>query len=730
MHTKEVGSFLSFVVPISFTIACARYPIEEIQCDITAASSGTRSWPSQTEHHEFWPEYGPSQDFSNISSLQDNFSDVASEDMRRPVPNFDEEDDVEEGLGQPSSDEDPPQEPEQTETEFDESFQPEDADNLRRIIGDLCAATPPVLSVTMPWELPGISLVLGDETPIVPTPVLHPVPVLEDEPMIVLESHRTARVDRIRGSFHECIDFKLTLADSEILAARWSRALEKWYLIFARGRSGWPEGYDIYDIVSKRGLSGLRPLFGSRSQNTVLKRANSIIRFTHWFTKFSFSITPFPLTAADVEAYLEHLQEQEASPSALSSFVEAVNFCEKVLNIPHVATAITPKAMNICELANSRRHEKRQARVLSVVEVASLEEFLSNERNLIVDRFAAGCFLFALYSRSRWSDLRCVYSHTADIVEIEGKITGYLEYKTRNHKTARLVQKQGLSMPLVAPVWGVGETPWVLEFVKVARLADRPLEHLDQAPMLPAPTEDGQWTDRSTSTLEAKKWLLSILFRSLGQDPDTTTIHCLKSTALSWAGKAGLSAEVRQILGHHSTGKKSHEIYNRDLLADPLRQFDLLLQRIRTGAFLPDSSRSGMMTSAANEDAKDIYRPDPTVNESSESSSTDSSSEDESLGSDQHQDIVYDPILQKESWNPDFRMYKHKRTQVVHLLAEGTTAGSFSCGVKLSGEYIEVETSRFLEFRKCKRCATAKPIKDVGALASALKKQRLESTRA
>ena len=128
-----------------------------------------------------------------------------------------------------------------------------------------------------------------------------------------------------------------------------------------------------------------------------------------------------------------------------------------------------------------------------------------------------------------------------------------------------------------------------------------------------------------------------------------TTIHCLKSTALSWAGKTGLSAEVRQILGHHSTGKKSHEIYNRDLLADPLQQFDLLLQRIRTGAFLPDSSRSDMMTSAANEDPKDVYRPDPTVDESSKSSSTDSSSENESLGSDQYQDIVYDPILQKES---------------------------------------------------------------------------------
>ena len=98
-----------------------------------------------------------------------------------------------------------------------------------------------------------------------------------------------------------------------------------------------------------------------------------------------------------------------------------------------------------------------------------LENFLSNEKNLIVDRFAAGCFLFALFSRSRWSDLRCVYGYAADILEVEGKITGHLE-------TARLVQKQGLSMPLVASVWEVGNIPWVLEFIEVSKLADRPLD--------------------------------------------------------------------------------------------------------------------------------------------------------------------------------------------------------------------------------------------------------------
>ena len=76
------------------------------------------------------------------------------------------------------------------------------------------------------------------------------------------------------------------------------------------------------------------------------------------------------------------------------------------------------------------------------------------------------------FSRSRWSDLRCVYGHVSDVLEIEGKITGYLEFQTRSHKTARLVQRQGLSMPLVAPVWGVGKTPWVLEFVKVSKLVE------------------------------------------------------------------------------------------------------------------------------------------------------------------------------------------------------------------------------------------------------------------
>ena len=306
------------------------------------------------------------------NTFQDNFPDVNSEDMRMPVPVWMNQLEMEEDFHYPSPDEyEPSLQANPVGSDYDTSFGPQDASNLRRVIGDMCAATPPVLTVTMPWDLPSISLVVGEDEPIVPTPILYPVPVVDEEISRPHPSHRVARVEHIRGSFHEVIDFKLTLEEAEITASRWDRALEKWYLIFARGRSGWPRGYDIDTLVAQKGLPGLRAIFGNRSRNTVLKRANSIIRFIHWFTKSSFSISPFPLQTYDVEGYLEFLQDQSASPSALSSFIEAVNFCEKVLNIQDVGTAITPKAMNLSELANARRKEKKQARVLSVQEVCS-----------------------------------------------------------------------------------------------------------------------------------------------------------------------------------------------------------------------------------------------------------------------------------------------------------------------------------------------------------------------
>ena len=155
------------------------------------------------------------------------------------------------------------------------------------------------------------------------------MPISAREFVVDTPSHRVARVDHIRGSYQEVIDFRLTLDEAEIHECSWQRALEKWYIVFARGREAWPKGYDIDDIIVNRGVGGLRPIFGARSHNTVVTRANSIIRYTHWFIKNRFSVNPFPISNTDLEDYLEALQFEGASPSAAIILSKPLGFVTK-----------------------------------------------------------------------------------------------------------------------------------------------------------------------------------------------------------------------------------------------------------------------------------------------------------------------------------------------------------------------------------------------------------------
>ena len=416
-------------------------------------------------------------------------------------------------------------------------------------------------------------------------------------------------------------------------------------------------------------------------------------------------------------------------PSGLSGFIEAIRFCEHVVGIAGAANCISVRAARQIEISDMNRSEKKQARILTVAEVENLEKLLMDETEELVDRFAAGSMLFALYSRSRLSDLKRVRGFIKDVTENNGTISGYLEFRTRTHKTARLVARQGLSMPLVAPVWGLQSPPWGLWYVKVAELAGRPLETLHDEALLPAPMKDAlaEWQSRSVTTTEAGKWLRSLLSKRLGEI-EYTTVHTLKGTPLSWCAKAGLPENFRLLLGHHSTGKQSTEVYARDVLASPLRDFDRVLQQIRSGALRPDASRSGMLSDPTREDPKDSYVSREAVDPTHSSNSSTSSSEDGSSSDESHEQmaIPFDPVTEEKQWDPDFLMFQHKRSKIVHLRAVGSQQGTFSCGVRETSDFQLVDEVDFLVFRKCKRCTVAKPVKDVGALASALKKRRLE----
>ena len=206
-----------------------------------------------------------------------------------------------------------------------------------------------------------------------------------------------------------------------------------------------------------------------------------------------------------------------------------------------------------------------------------------------------------------------------------------------------------------------------------------------------------------------------------------TTIHTLKGTPLSWCAKWGLDPDCRAILGHHATGKSSVECYSRDNLAKPLREFELVLQQIRTRSFSPDSTRSGMIKGSSVEDPKTTFsvpareEEDQEVSSDSSSSTTDA---DRSNASEPEETEGHDPVVAHKSWDPDYDMYRNMKSKIVHITAHGG-AEIFSCGVKITSDYELIRSSQFLDLRKCKRCATSKPIRTVGQMASGLKKWRL-----
>jgi len=604
--------------------------------------------------------------------------------------------------------------------------------NLRAMIGDSSFAIGPSLKFKFPWERKGISNILQkDKKSLIPVPVL-PFPSLSSASVDPPSSQSLLPLSKTRrGAFSEVINFSVNMTQEEVDEKSERQALERWYAIFSSSEESWTRGFNLRDTIREHDLGSLKILFGGRSANTILRRGVSILSFFKWYKERYFHLSPFPATPDSVEEYLLDLRKQGRPPSAMHGFVEALNFCQHVLgiNVGGEENIVTPKALRILEASDANRREKKQARVLTVAEVERLESCLSDEQISIVDRVACGCMLFCLYSRSRWSDLKKVYGFESDIAEHFGKISGYLECRTRSHKTGRLVARSGLAMPLVAPIWGVTSPPWGLTFLRLCESAKRPLAGINMGPMLAAPTPEGQWTDRAVTTTEAGKWLRNML-RSLAPSSEYTTIHTMKATPLSWCTKWGVDPYDRQLLGHHATGKASAECYGRDNLAKPLREFEAVLQQIRTRAFVPDATRSGMLQNAEVADPVDTFQgstsiqePETSGQDEASESSSESDSEESSTSSDEDDVGGLDAVAAPRQWDPDTTMYQNRKSKIVHVVASGGAA-SFSCGIQITSDYQEITESAFLDIRRCRRCATARPIKTVGQMASALKKLR------
>ena len=120
--------------------------------------------------------------------------------------------------------------------------------------------------------------------------------------------------------------------------------------------------------------------------------------------------------------------------------------------------------------AQQSRPLRKQSSTLNVKTLQFLEVFLCDQNRSLVDRFAAGVFLFATYSRSRFGDLRNISRCIVDEAKGSGDETlGFLELHSASHKMRATGNRIGAHLPLIAPIKGLGPRAWGLDFLEVAQ---------------------------------------------------------------------------------------------------------------------------------------------------------------------------------------------------------------------------------------------------------------------
>ena len=175
----------------------------------------------------------------------------------------------------------------------------------------------------------------------------------------------------------------------------------------------------------------LRDALGVKSPRTAVKRAQTLLQYFRWLHESCIDWEPWERSHC-----LEYLRSTDVRTPAASlgmSFLEALRFARHVMQIPiQDALLQDPQLKGRAQRLMLSRDVYRPARPMKAHEVAKLENLMLTQLDTI-DKYMLGAVLFAIFSRSRWSDLQFIHRMWVDRNEYEGQFLAPL--KQRPHFT-------------------------------------------------------------------------------------------------------------------------------------------------------------------------------------------------------------------------------------------------------------------------------------------------------
>ena len=566
--------------------------------------------------------------------------------------------------------------------------------------------------------------------------------------------------DRTDNVFANVVKMKRDVDHLTEVSELWAKALKKWHTVLACTGYAGLVGATVRDMVCDgKELEGtLRDVFGNKSCRTANKRASTMLALFSWLDRKKLQV--WPIKPEYVAAYLNESNVGGAGSTKGKTLMEALRFCKYVMRLPELDEIIDdPVLTGRVRRLDAARDTVKQSRPLLLSEVKFIEEFLVSDLN-IFDRYIAGCILFAIYSRSRWSDLAFLSDLTLDTTETELGLVGFVEGSTRFQKTSTTALKRAMQMPLVAPIRGVTERLWAVEWFDILKQVQFNLTAKPIGAVCRPPT-NGMLGTRHLSSEEVGDFLNHVLGLT---GERVVTSHCMKTTTLTWCAKYGLEEPARTLLGHHELQSQSLACYSRDMLSRPLALYESMLLNIRSGSFLPDETRSGRFAQrkgdVASACSEEPMRVRVKVENFPEGLSTQSRSEadhvlgvvdltesswslvgspvseqdarqesparassDDSSSSSTSSSAQEEPLQQKYALDGEVKdcnepVYQHKQSRVLHR--PNKVAGSLACGRRLGDNYRFLEQGASFKWARCSVCFKGEVITKTDQLAEAM----------
>ena len=396
-----------------------------------------------------------------------------------------------------------------------------DRDRLHSAISNAQLSCSAVPDIVMPWNLPGLSLVQGDEGetifPSVPTVpgYVEPVPdhSTQDRPSIPVRTKATAFEHAIAFDSRRVVH----LDDDE----QFRLLVQKWEAMLSINYHAFDLGVEISGLSQEERLRAVNEVLGGKAVATIRQRLAQLGKYVKWATGNA-KRPPFPVTAELIKNHIRHLRNESATYSKLVGFHEVMKFSKHVMGLECDVTAFETAWVNgIFRLAGQNRPLRKQSNVLTVSALQFLEAELDNENLALVDRYAIGVILFTTYSRARFGDLRKISTVILDEASSMGSdCLGYIEMNSASHKMRANGNRLGAHLPLVAPIKGLGKAACGKTFISLTTKVGLNLATwCPLCPLLPAPNLMGDWTGRATTSGEINKWIVQLL---AGSGFDTT----------------------------------------------------------------------------------------------------------------------------------------------------------------------------------------------------------------